>query len=55
MVFVRSTYAYLGIRGVQIREEGGIEPGTVVERTAVLERGVVNGRKERPAAAQRTA
>ncbi|MGW8779398.1 CU044_5270 family protein [Streptomyces sp. NPDC055796] len=55
LVFDRSTYAYLGSRGVQIREEGGIKPGTVVERTAVLERGVVNGQKERPAAAQRAA
>ncbi|MCC0094413.1 CU044_5270 family protein [Streptomyces flavotricini] len=55
LVFDRSTYSYLGSRGVQIREEGGIKPGTVVERTAVLERGVVDGQKERPASAQRTA
>ncbi|KOU19048.1 hypothetical protein ADK52_29545 [Streptomyces sp. WM6372] len=50
LVFDRSTYAYLGSRGVQIRQEGETKPGTVVERTAVLERGVVNGQKERPAA-----
>ncbi|MFE2551215.1 CU044_5270 family protein [Streptomyces sp. NPDC059355] len=55
LVFDRSTYTYLGSRGVQIREEGGVKPGTVVERTAVLERGVVNGQKRRLAAAQRTA
>ncbi|MFE9636890.1 CU044_5270 family protein [Streptomyces sp. NPDC006463] len=50
LVFDRSTYTYLGSRGVQIRQEGEVKPGTVIERTAVLERGVVNGQKQRPAA-----
>ncbi|MBW5481227.1 hypothetical protein GPJ59_04870 [Streptomyces bambusae] len=47
-VFDRSSYAYLGSRGVQVREQDGIKAGTVVERTAVLERAVVAGQKERP-------
>ncbi|MFI5982314.1 CU044_5270 family protein [Streptomyces sp. NPDC051555] len=49
LVFDRTTFAYLGSRGVQVKEFGGIKPGTVVERTAVLERAVVNAEKERPA------
>ncbi|MFF9427989.1 CU044_5270 family protein [Streptomyces sp. NPDC014746] len=49
LVFDRTTFAYLGSRGVQVKEFDGIKPGTVVERTAVLERAVVNAEKERPA------
>ncbi|MCX4545955.1 CU044_5270 family protein [Streptomyces sp. NBC_01565] len=48
LVFDRSTYAYLGSRGVQIRQQDGVKPGTVTERTAVLERGVVDASKQRP-------
>ncbi|MFJ9341960.1 CU044_5270 family protein [Streptomyces sp. NPDC101733] len=48
LVFDRTTFAYLGSRGVQVREFGGVKPGTVVERTAVLERAVVDAEKERP-------
>ncbi|WP_185921982.1 CU044_5270 family protein, partial [Streptomyces sp. WAC06614] len=50
-VFDRSTYAYLGSRGVQVREQDGIKAGTVVERTAVLERAVVDAQKQRPGGA----
>nr|WSW57577.1 CU044_5270 family protein [Streptomyces sp. NBC_00998] len=53
-VFDRSTYAYLGSRGVQVRENDGIKAGTVVERTAVLERAVVDGQKKRPGTTQGT-
>lgn len=49
LVFDRTTFAYLGSRAVQIKEFGGVKPGTVVERTAVLERAVVDAEKERPA------
>ncbi|URN14623.1 CU044_5270 family protein, partial [Streptomyces sudanensis] len=48
MIFDRATHAYLGSRGVQVRQSGTIKPGTVVERTAVLERAVVDAQKERP-------
>ncbi|MFI0982769.1 CU044_5270 family protein [Streptomyces sp. NPDC021093] len=48
LVFDRTTYAYLGSRGVQVREVDGIKPGTVTERTAVLERAVVDQKKDRP-------
>lgn len=48
LVFDRTTFAYLGSRGVQVREYDGVKPGTVVERTAVLERAVVDAQKMRP-------
>ncbi|WP_406204224.1 CU044_5270 family protein [Kitasatospora sp. NBC_01560] len=48
LVFDRTSFTYLGSRGVQIRQVGSIKPGTVTERTAVLERAVVDARKERP-------
>ncbi|MFI5617775.1 CU044_5270 family protein [Streptomyces sp. NPDC051567] len=49
MVFDRTNFAYLGSRSVQVKEVGNVKPGTVVERTAVLERAVVDAQKERPA------
>ncbi|MER6077864.1 CU044_5270 family protein [Streptomyces sp. NPDC001833] len=49
-IFDPKTYAYLGSRGVQVKEAYGIKPGTVVESTAVLERAVVDARKQRPGA-----
>lgn len=48
LVFDRTTFAYLGSRGVQIKEYNGVKPGTVTERTAILERAVVDARKTRP-------
>ncbi|MFI9326145.1 CU044_5270 family protein [Kitasatospora sp. NPDC052868] len=48
LVFDRTTFTYLGSRGVQIKQVNNIKPGTVTERTAVLERAVVNTKKERP-------
>ncbi|MFF0478310.1 CU044_5270 family protein [Streptomyces sp. NPDC004284] len=48
LIFDRKTFVYLGSRGVQIKPSGEVAPGTVVERTAVLERAVVDARKERP-------
>lgn len=53
LVFDRKTFTYLGSRGVQTKQNGTIKPGTVVERTAVLERSVVNAQKERPGATSR--
>ncbi|MFE6101025.1 CU044_5270 family protein [Streptomyces laurentii] len=48
LVFDRTTFAYLGSRGVQVTEYDGVKPGTVTERTAILERAVVDARKTRP-------
>ncbi|MFI2733506.1 CU044_5270 family protein [Streptomyces sp. NPDC018711] len=48
LIFDRKTFVYLGSRGVQVKPSGDVAPGTVVERTAVLERAVVDARKERP-------
>ncbi|MCP9944037.1 CU044_5270 family protein [Streptomyces somaliensis] len=50
MIFDRTTYDYLGSRGVQVEQTGTVKPGTVVERTAVLERAVVDSQRERPGA-----
>ncbi|MFB6706795.1 CU044_5270 family protein [Streptomyces sp. NPDC056333] len=47
-IFDRKTYAYLGSRGVQVKQVNEIKPGTVLERTAVLERVVVDAQKQRP-------
>lgn len=49
-IFDRKTYAYLGSRGVQVKQVNDIKPGTVLERTAVLERVVVDAQKQRPGA-----
>ncbi|WP_435975566.1 CU044_5270 family protein [Streptomyces sp. Qhu_M48] len=49
LVFDRESFAYLGSRGIQVKPAHGIKPGTVTERTAVLERAVVDTLKERPA------
>ncbi|MEU8926906.1 CU044_5270 family protein [Kitasatospora sp. NPDC048545] len=54
-VFDRETHQYLGSRGVQVREFDGIKPGTVVERTAILTRAVVDAKNQRPGAGQATA
>ncbi|WP_030299739.1 hypothetical protein [Streptomyces katrae] len=53
-VFDRSTYGYLGGRGVQVRGHDGIKASTVIERTAVLERAAVDAQKKRPGATQGT-
>lgn len=47
-IFDPKTYAYLGSRGVQVKQANDIKPGTVLERTAVLERAVVDAQKQRP-------
>ncbi|MFI8082840.1 CU044_5270 family protein [Kitasatospora sp. NPDC086009] len=49
LVFDRTTFTYLGSRGIQVKQVNDIKPGTVTERTAVLERAVVDAQKERPA------
>ncbi|MGW3246960.1 CU044_5270 family protein [Streptomyces sp. NPDC001070] len=49
-IFDRKTYAYLGSRGVQVKQVDDIKPGTVRECTAVLERAVVDAQKHRPGA-----
>jgi hypothetical protein len=49
-IFDRKTYAYLGSRGVQVKQVDGVKPGTVIESTAVLERAVVDAQKQRPGA-----
>ncbi|MEU9364962.1 CU044_5270 family protein [Streptomyces avermitilis] len=49
-IFDRKTYAYLGSRAVQVKQVDDIKPGTVLERTAVLERAVVDAQKQRPGA-----
>ncbi|MEW1773358.1 CU044_5270 family protein [Streptomyces sp. NPDC086777] len=49
-IFDPGTYAYLGSRAVQVKQADGIRPGTVINRTAVLERTVVDAQKQRPGA-----
>ncbi|QEU93421.1 hypothetical protein CP970_23145 [Streptomyces kanamyceticus] len=49
-IFDKKTYAYLGSRGVQAKRVDGVEPGTVVERTAILDRRIVDEKKSRTAA-----
>ncbi|WP_028800016.1 CU044_5270 family protein [Streptomyces sp. 142MFCol3.1] len=49
-IFDPKTYAYLGSRAVQVKQADGIKPGTVINWTAVLERAVVDARKQRPGA-----
>ncbi|SED96766.1 CU044_5270 family protein [Streptomyces sp. Ag109_O5-10] len=49
-IFDPETYAYLGSRAVQVEQADGVEPGTVTESTAVLERAVVDAQKQRPGA-----
>jgi hypothetical protein len=49
-IFDRKTYAYLGSRGVQVKQADDVKPGTVLEYTAVLERAVVDAQKQRPGA-----
>ncbi|MGW2224762.1 CU044_5270 family protein [Streptomyces formicae] len=46
-IFDKKTYAYLGSRGIQVKQVDGIKPGTVVERTAILDRGIVDEKKSR--------
>ncbi|MYQ91874.1 hypothetical protein GTY20_11305, partial [Streptomyces sp. SID4946] len=48
-IFDRDTFAYLGSRGVQVGTGQDIRPGTVTERTAILERAVVDKEKQHPA------
>ncbi|MEV6975996.1 CU044_5270 family protein [Kitasatospora sp. NPDC093806] len=47
-IFDRESHQYLGSRGVQVREVNGIKPGTVVERTTILTRAVVDTKHQRP-------
>ncbi|MFJ7496756.1 CU044_5270 family protein [Streptomyces sp. NPDC097727] len=54
-IFDRESHQYLGSRGVQIREVNGVKPGTVVERTAIVTRAVVDAKNQRPGAGQATA
>ncbi|MFB6890073.1 CU044_5270 family protein [Kitasatospora sp. NPDC056327] len=54
-IFDRESHQYLGSRGVQVREVNGIKPGTVVERTAIVTRAVVDVRNQRPGAGRATA
>ncbi|MFF2121800.1 CU044_5270 family protein [Kitasatospora sp. NPDC058184] len=54
-IFDRESHQYLGSRGVQVREEYGIKPGTVVERTTIVTRAVVDAKNQRPGAGQATA
>ncbi|MFJ6776106.1 CU044_5270 family protein [Kitasatospora sp. NPDC091257] len=54
-IFDRDSHQYLGSRGVQVREVNGIKPGTVVERTTILTRAVVDAKNQRPGAGQATA
>ncbi|MGX4735045.1 CU044_5270 family protein [Kitasatospora griseola] len=49
-IFDREIHQYLGSRGVQIREVNGVKPGTVVERTAIVTRAVVDADKQHPGA-----
>ncbi|MFE9883362.1 CU044_5270 family protein [Streptomyces sp. NPDC005784] len=49
-IFDRKTYAYLGSRGLQVKQVDDVKPGTVLESTAVLERAVVDAQKQRPGA-----
>ncbi|MER5539202.1 CU044_5270 family protein [Streptomyces mirabilis] len=49
-IFDRKTYAYLGSRGVQVKQADDVKPGTVLEYTAVLERAVVDAQEQRPGA-----
>ncbi|MFJ1797120.1 CU044_5270 family protein [Kitasatospora griseola] len=49
-IFDRESRQYLGSRGVQVREVNGVRPGTVVERTAIVTRAVVDAEKQRPGA-----
>ncbi|PJN21089.1 CU044_5270 family protein [Kitasatospora sp. CB02891] len=49
-IFDRESHQYLGSRGVQIREVNGVKPGTVVERTAIVTRAVVDANKQHPGA-----
>ncbi|MFJ8444344.1 CU044_5270 family protein [Kitasatospora griseola] len=51
-IFDRASHQYLGSRGVQIREVDGVKPGTVVERTAIVIRAVVDAAEQRPGAGQ---
>ncbi|GAA1391255.1 hypothetical protein GCM10009639_20940 [Kitasatospora putterlickiae] len=54
-IFDRESHQYLGSRGVQVREFNGVKPGTVVERTSIVARAVVDTRNQRPGAGQATA
>ncbi|MFF2040461.1 CU044_5270 family protein [Kitasatospora sp. NPDC058170] len=54
-IFDRTTYQYLGSRGVQVTAQDGIQPGTVVERTTVVERAVVDAKGQRPRAGEANA
>ncbi|MFJ8040204.1 CU044_5270 family protein [Kitasatospora sp. NPDC096147] len=49
LVFDRTDFSYLGSRGVQVVPTAEVGAGTVVERTAVMERAVVDAKKQRPA------
>ncbi|MFJ4091330.1 CU044_5270 family protein [Kitasatospora sp. NPDC089913] len=54
-IFDRESHQYLGSRGVQVREFNGVKPGTVVERTTIVTRAVVDAKNQRPGAGQATA
>lgn len=47
-IFDKRTYAYLGEREVLLKTAYGMKPGTVIGRTAVVERAVVDAKKELP-------
>ncbi|MFJ8431450.1 CU044_5270 family protein [Kitasatospora sp. NPDC094019] len=54
-IFDRTSHQYLGSRGVQVREFNGVKPGTVVERTTIVTRAVVDAKNQRPGAGEATA
>ncbi|MEU7584167.1 CU044_5270 family protein [Streptomyces sp. NPDC041068] len=54
-IFDKKTYEYLGSRGVQVKAAGGVKPGTVVERTAILDREIVDEKKSRTPARGKSA
>ncbi|MGV9269646.1 CU044_5270 family protein [Kitasatospora sp. NPDC003701] len=53
-IFDRESHQYLGSRGVQVKEFNGVKPGTVVERTSIVTRAVVDAKNQRPGAGQAT-
>ncbi|MGW1073906.1 CU044_5270 family protein [Streptomyces sp. NPDC002537] len=47
-IFDKNSYAYLGQRQVLVKEAYGMKPGTVIGQTTVVERAVVDAKKELP-------
>ncbi|TDC77320.1 hypothetical protein E1283_07670 [Streptomyces hainanensis] len=48
LIFDEETLEYIGSRSVAVEDFAGVEEGTVLGTTAVLERGVVDGAGDRP-------